>query len=55
MRLGVAFGAVYYYNTSPIFADEAICTSQLLGVNRWTMRLTIRSKNDARARRFLRR
>ncbi|KAH7262528.1 hypothetical protein BKA59DRAFT_505551 [Fusarium tricinctum] len=24
MRLGVAFGAVYYYNTSPIFADEAI-------------------------------
>jgi intermembrane space import and assembly protein 40 len=34
MRLGLAFGAVYYYNTSPIFADEAICTSQLLGVNR---------------------
>ncbi|KAM0253761.1 hypothetical protein ACHAP5_000339 [Fusarium lateritium] len=24
MRLGLAFGAVYYYNTSPIFADEAI-------------------------------
>ncbi|RGP61581.1 mitochondrial intermembrane space import and assembly protein 40 [Fusarium sporotrichioides] len=23
-RLGLAFGAVYYYNTSPIFADEAI-------------------------------
>ncbi|KAM5354147.1 hypothetical protein ACJ41O_000797 [Fusarium nematophilum] len=27
-RLGLAFGAVYYYNTSPIFADEA--TSQTL-------------------------
>ncbi|KAF4341321.1 mitochondrial intermembrane space import and assembly 40 [Fusarium beomiforme] len=24
VRLGLAFGAVYYYNTSPIFADEAI-------------------------------
>ncbi|KAF4450264.1 Mitochondrial intermembrane space import and assembly protein 40 [Fusarium austroafricanum] len=24
LRLGLAFGAVYYYNTSPIFADEAI-------------------------------
>ncbi|KAF5614410.1 mitochondrial intermembrane space import and assembly 40 [Fusarium subglutinans] len=23
-RLGLAFGAVYYYNTSPIFADEAV-------------------------------
>ncbi|KAF5560283.1 mitochondrial intermembrane space import assembly 40 [Fusarium phyllophilum] len=23
-RLGLAFGAVYYYNTSPVFADEAI-------------------------------
>ncbi|KAJ4003560.1 Oxidoreductase [Fusarium irregulare] len=23
-RLGLAFGAVYYYNTSPIFADEAL-------------------------------
>lgn len=23
VRLGLAFGAVYYYNTSPVFADEA--------------------------------
>lgn len=29
-RLGLAFGAVYYYNTSPIFADEAICALQLM-------------------------
>ncbi|KPM38037.1 Mitochondrial intermembrane space import and assembly protein 40 [Neonectria ditissima] len=30
VRWGLAFGAVYYYNTSPVFADEAICAlSQL--------------------------
>lgn len=36
MRLGLAFAAVYYYNTSPVFADEVTGKATLLRVLEWT-------------------